>query len=68
VTLEKKGELRGCIGHTIATKPLYQTVSYCAIQAAVGDPRFPPVNIEELPQLDIEISVLTPLQKVFSFG
>jgi AmmeMemoRadiSam system protein B/AmmeMemoRadiSam system protein A len=66
VTLEKGGRLRGCIGHTTAVEPLYKTVSTCAIQAAVADPRFPPVQDEELDQLHIEISVLTPMQKVES--
>jgi len=66
VTLEKKGALRGCIGHTIAQEPLYKTVSICAVQAAVSDPRFPPVQPDELPKLHIEISVLTPLQEVKS--
>ena len=66
VTLEKAGQLRGCIGHTTAVEPLYKTVSDCAIQAAVSDPRFPPVGINELDRLHIEISVLTPMQKVKS--
>ncbi len=66
VTLEKKGMLRGCIGHTIAQEPLYKTVSICAVQAAVADPRFSPVQPDELPELHIEISVLTPLQEVKS--
>jgi len=64
VTLEKQGRLRGCIGHTIANEPLYKTVSICAVQAAVADRRFPPVQPEELAELHIEISVLTPFQEV----
>ncbi len=66
VTLERQGQLRGCIGHTVAAEPLYKTVSTCAIQAAVADPRFPAVRAHELSGLDIEISVLTPLQEVTS--
>ena len=66
VTLTKQGELRGCIGQTVAVQPLYETVAYCAIQAAVADPRFRPVTRSELDSLHIEISVLTPLQKVTS--
>ena len=66
VTLERRGQLRGCIGHTVAVKPLFETVSYCGIQAAVADPRFPPVKAGEFDGLDIEISVLTPLQEVTS--
>jgi MEMO1 family protein len=64
VTLNENGELRGCIGMTQAVSPLYQTVSQCAISAAVSDPRFRPVSAEELSQIEIEISVLTPLQPV----
>lgn len=66
VTLTKNGRLRGCIGHTIAQEPLYKTVSICAVQAAVADSRFRPVQPDELPGLHIEISVLTPLQEVKS--
>jgi AmmeMemoRadiSam system protein A len=66
VTLEKHGNLRGCIGYTVAVKPLHQTVAECAIQAAASDPRFPPVTKDELDDLDIEISVLTPLETVES--
>lgn len=68
VTLEKAGQLRGCIGHTTAVEPLYKAVSDCAIQAAVSDPRFSPVGINELDRLHIEISVLTPMQKVESLS
>lgn len=66
VTLKTGGELRGCVGYTEAVRPLYQTVSQCAIHAAVEDPRFNPVQAGELPQIRIEISVLTPMQKVES--
>lgn len=66
VTLEKSDNLRGCIGYTEAIMPLYQTISDCAIKAAVQDYRFPPVKAPELDSLHIEISVLTPLQKVSS--
>src|SRR3989338_2824250 len=44
VTLEKRGALRGCIGHMAADRPLYLTVQEMAIQAATGDPRFPQVR------------------------
>jgi AmmeMemoRadiSam system protein B/AmmeMemoRadiSam system protein A len=64
VTLTKSGQLRGCIGYTDAFKPLWETVSECAISAAVKDPRFPPVTAAELAGLHIEISVLTPLQRI----
>lgn len=64
VTLHKQGRLRGCIGYIEAVKPLRLAVSDMAIQAAFHDPRFPPVVLEELPELHVEISVLSPLEKV----
>ncbi|MBN1213077.1 MAG: AmmeMemoRadiSam system protein B [candidate division Zixibacteria bacterium] len=66
VTLEEHDNLRGCIGHVVAVEPLYKTVAVCAVQAAVSDPRFPSVRPEELKDIHIEISVLTPQQKVES--
>ena len=64
VTLTKQGRLRGCIGYTDPTLPLYQTVASCAVSAAFSDPRFPPLRKEELSQIRIEISILTPLKKI----
>jgi hypothetical protein len=64
VTLTKSGALRGCIGYTSAMKPLCLAVRDTAIMAAVRDPRFPPVTASELPQLEYEISVLSPLRRV----
>ena len=64
VTLEKHGELRGCIGHLIGDRPLYLVVQNVAISSAVGDQRFPPVTEEELSDIEIEISVLSPLKQV----
>jgi MEMO1 family protein len=64
VTLKKKGELRGCIGFIAAEKPLYLGVRDAATFAALRDPRFPPVNAGELPELEYEISVLTPFRRV----
>lgn len=61
VTLRKKGHLRGCIGYTEAHAPLYRVVQECAVAAATEDSRFPRVTREEVPDLRIEISVLTPL-------
>jgi hypothetical protein len=66
VTLNKNGQLRGCIGYIEPVYPLYQTVIQTAIFAACRDPRFPPVSTEELDALEIEISVLTPLKKIDS--
>ncbi|MCX7927549.1 MAG: AmmeMemoRadiSam system protein B [Candidatus Omnitrophica bacterium] len=66
VTLHKFGQLRGCIGNLSANKPLYLTVRDMAIEAATGDPRFTPVNTKELSDIEIEISVLSPLKRVVS--
>lgn len=64
VTLKKKGQLRGCIGSIVGTAPLYIGVRDTAIKSAVRDYRFPPVKKDELKSLEIEISVMTPLQKI----
>lgn len=64
VTLHKKGNLRGCIGYIEGIKPLYQAVMDMALSAAFRDPRFPPVEKKEIPDLEIEISVLSPLKKI----
>jgi len=64
ITLKKEGELRGCIGFSGPVAPLYQTVKQAAVFAAFRDPRFDPVATEELKSLNIEISVLSPLQKI----
>lgn len=68
VTLNKHGQLRGCIGHIIAHYPLAETISQMAVAAAFQDPRFPSVTEDELKDLDIEISVLTPLRKITDVG
>lgn len=64
VTLHKKGQLRGCIGYIEGHGPLYKTVEEMAEAAAFRDPRFPPVKEKELTDIEIEISVLTPLKKI----
>jgi AmmeMemoRadiSam system protein B/AmmeMemoRadiSam system protein A len=64
VTLREAGELRGCIGYTSAVKPLYMTVRDTATLAALRDTRFHPVSSSELPQLEYEVSVLSPLRRV----
>jgi len=60
VTLHRQGRLRGCVGIVRAVKPLYLTVADAAVSAALRDPRFEPVSEAELPQLKIEISLLSP--------
>jgi AmmeMemoRadiSam system protein B/AmmeMemoRadiSam system protein A len=64
VTLHKGNALRGCIGYIRAQKPLYQTIQEMAQAAAFQDTRFKPVTRDELKDITIEISVLTPLQKI----
>ena len=64
VTLKRGGRLRGCIGCLVGRDPLWKTVRRMAIQAAMNDPRFPPVTGKELPFIEIEISVLGPLRPV----
>ncbi|MDD4902364.1 MAG: AmmeMemoRadiSam system protein A [Patescibacteria group bacterium] len=65
VTINKKGELRGCIGLIISTgKPLWENVRSMAIAAATEDNRFEPVSAEELSELDYEISVLSEPKEI----
>lgn len=64
VTLKKHGALRGCIGYVAPMKPLFDTVREVAALAAMRDTRFPPVSAKELPELEYEISVLSPLRRV----
>jgi len=66
VSLHTKGELRGCIGKFNPDKSLYRVVEDMAISAAGKDYRFGPVLADELPEIEIEISVLTPMQKINS--
>lgn len=60
VTLKEHGDLRGCIGLIVGDRALARVVAAMAYEAAFRDPRFAPVQLSELPQLDIEISALTP--------
>lgn len=64
VTIQKKRQLRGCIGYIEGHGPLHKTIEEMAEAAAFRDPRFSPVKEKELPELDIEISVLTPLKRI----
>ena len=59
VTLQKHGQLRGCIGHLEAVQPLVVDVAENAFAAAFRDPRFPPMTAAELPDIDIHLSLLT---------
>ncbi len=64
VTLRKSGRLRGCIGYLEARDPLYRAVVYMTRAAALEDPRFRPVAPDELDDISISISVLTPMTPV----
>lgn len=66
VTLQKHGNLRGCIGDLEAAEPLYRNVMHNAMNAAFEDPRFPPLRRPELDDIEIEISVLTPPRPIAS--
>jgi len=60
VTLEKDGQLRGCIGTLEARRPLAEDIAQNAYAAAFRDPRFAPVTPEEWPTIDLQISILSP--------
>ncbi len=64
VTLHINNSLRGCIGNISAEIPLWKTIRNMAVESALRDPRFPSVSPSELKNIDIEISVLSPLKKV----
>ena len=66
VSLHKHGRLRGCIGHFGEDIPLHEIVAEMARAAAFEDPRFMPVTADELADIDIEISVLTPMRRIES--
>jgi AmmeMemoRadiSam system protein A len=68
VSLHKKGQLRGCIGYIEGKGPLHKTIEEMAEAAAFRDPRFPPLIEQELSELQIEISVLTPLKKIIDIN
>lgn len=64
VTLRtSKGALRGCIGNVAGSGPLFDTVCEMAVASAFQDPRFSPVKKDEVPDLRMEISVLSPLRE-----
>lgn len=64
VTLLKHGELRGCIGFPFPSLPLAEATVKAAISSATSDPRFPPVTIEEMEEITIEVSVLSPPEPI----
>ena len=66
VTLWQGEQLRGCIGHTKADRPLYRVVQEMAVAAATRDTRFAPLSLDELGSLSVEIWVLSPLRRITS--
>ena len=66
VSIKKNGTLRGCIGSFVSDRPLYKLVQEMAISAATRDPRFYPMKPADLAEFAIEISVLSPLEKIAS--
>ena len=66
VTLHRHGDLRGCIGHIEANEALGRVITRCAVAACSTDPRFPSVTPPELPDLDLELSLLGPLEPITS--
>jgi len=64
VTLHRHGHLRGCIGYIQGIAPFYLTIAEMARAAAFGDPRFPALGPHEFEEIDIEITVLSPLHKI----
>lgn len=63
-TLYLHGELRGCVGYATAIAPLYRTVAETAQAAAFDDPRFPALQVEEVPALEVSLSILSPLRPI----
>ena len=64
VTLTKEGHLRGCIGSIVPVAPLHEAVSRSAINAAFRDPRFSPLQNAELAEVEVEVSVMGPIELV----
>ncbi|MDH4069185.1 MAG: AmmeMemoRadiSam system protein A [Ignavibacteria bacterium] len=66
VTLRRDGDLRGCVGYVESERPIGRIVADLAVKAAFEDPRFPPLTIEEYPEIAVEISILSPLKELRS--
>jgi AmmeMemoRadiSam system protein A len=64
VSIHKQNELRGCIGNVHPVNTLMATVAECAVSAAIADPRFAPMTMDELPHVGFEISVLSAMERV----
>ena len=68
VTLRIRGNLRGCIGYPEPELLLVDVVDRCAVSAALADPRFPPVSPDEWNDIDLELSILGPIESVGDIG
>jgi AmmeMemoRadiSam system protein A len=68
VSLHIADRLRGCIGYITAHKPLFETIKEMAESAAFADPRFSPLTEHELARIEIEISVLSPFEKIDDYA
>jgi len=66
VSLHKNNNLRGCIGSFSQNEPLYEVINKMSLASALNDTRFSPVKSDELDEIVIEISVLTPMKKITS--
>jgi len=66
VTIHQHGQLRGCIGNFQPQQALFRSVAEMAVAAASKDPRFPPLQSADLASISLEISVLSPLEKIAS--
>ena len=64
VTLKIRGDLRGCIGSLAPVEPLYLSVHHNAVNAAMHDPRFSPVQSAELPDITVDVSILSPIRDI----
>ena len=64
VTIRIKGQLRGCIGYPEPELPLIEVIDRCAVSAAISDPRFPALSVAEWNDMDLEVSVLGPIEPV----
>jgi len=64
VTLKIRGELRGCIGSLAPVEPLYLSVHHNAVNAAMHDYRFRPVQSAELPDITVDVSILSPIRDI----
>lgn len=64
VTVRIRGQLRGCIGYPEPDLPLVEVIERCAVSAALSDPRFPPLSADEWSVVDLEVSVLGPIEPV----